>query len=572
MAEIPSQYSVYSFGEVNRHAKQMRILSISTSGELKRRITAIEYNQDVYSDTVTIQAPVLVSDLTLGNIYATDYIRESAGGAIETVVSLSWRGSYMSYAVSYVENIEGAIPISVPNVRTSSVDIAGLKDGSSYTFTVNGKSIVYVVQGKTTAPDIVTNLTGYESAGNYLLAWDYVYKALDFSHFEITLDGITLGATIDTKYQYFSGSPKLKSFGVIAVDMTGNKSIPVTLSLSYTLLPDITGLKSYYQNEISIITWDKVTDNRTPIDYEIRMGTLWENGNILGRTLVNDFSIPANGDYMIKAHYRYQDGTDIYSANEVQISIIGAVLPKNIVATFDEKSTGWIGNKTNVFINSDGNLELSSFNIDDAPIIDDIPEFNYYGGIQTIGSYEIPSAHIVDIGTAQSCRIWVDYNVYSVVVTNRVDSYLDFDSTTNIDGYSSEYALIPQISIAQNDGIFGAWQDFVVGEYVGRKFKFRGIFYSYDQYTTVILSKATFTVDMPDKLQSGNGISVGTSGVSVTYPIAFQVAPNVQITIVNAQDGDDAILTNETATGFDIQIKNGGVAVTRTINWLAKGY
>ena len=51
------------------------------------------------------------------------------------------------------------------------------------------------------------------------------------------------------------------------------------------------------------------------------------------------------------------------------------------------------------------------------------------------------------------------------------------------------------------------------------------------------------------------------------------VLPNVQITIVSAQNGDDAILTNETANGFDIDINDiNGNPVSRTINWIAQAY
>jgi len=572
LSESVGDYSNYSFGEVERHAKKMRILNISTSGELKRKISAIEYNESIYTDTILISAPTQISDLRTTGISISDYLNQSKDGTVETVVLLAWRGSSLFYNISYIKNVSGASLVSLGQTRSNNIDIYGLEDGVEYIFYVDEASVRYTIQGKSVPPEPITALIGSESNGTYSLSWAYAFKPLDFAYFEILKDGAVIGKTIDNKYSVFYRDTKTKTFAVMAVDSTGNRSTAQSVIISVSPLDNVANLKSFYVNEITKMIWDVVTDLRTPIDYEIRMGTIWENGYIIGRTPLAEYVVSANGTYMIKVHHSYPDGTELYSPLEAQLTITNAILPKNIVATFDEKSTGWIGTKSNVYVNGDGNLELLSLNINDMPIIDDIPIFDYAGGIQPSGSYEIPSAHIVDVGTAQICRIWMDYKAEGLVVTNRLDGILDFNSWVNVDGYSSAFGLVPQISIAQNDGIFGAWENFNVGDYVGRKFKFRGLFYSYDQYTTCILSKAIFYVDMQDKLQSDNGISVSITGTTITYPIAFQVAPNVQITIVNAQDGDDVKLTNETATGFDIVVRNGGSNVSRTINWLAKGY
>ena len=77
---------------------------------------------------------------------------------------------------------------------------------------------------------------------------------------------------------------------------------------------------------------------------------------------------------------------------------------------------------------------------------------------------------------------------------------------------------------------------------------------------------------MPDRLETGTGVSILAGGTSVVYAVPFQITPNVQITINGATAGDDAILTSESETGFTIQVKNGGSGVARSINWIAQGY
>jgi hypothetical protein len=59
----------------------------------------------------------------------------------------------------------------------------------------------------------------------------------------------------------------------------------------------------------------------------------------------------------------------------------------------------------------------------------------------------------------------------------------------------------------------------------------------------------------------------------VTFPLAFQTVPNVQVTIANESAAD--VITFPVAvsnTGFTVKITNGGVGVLRNIHWLASGY
>jgi hypothetical protein len=87
------------------------------------------------------------------------------------------------------------------------------------------------------------------------------------------------------------------------------------------------------------------------------------------------------------------------------------------------------------------------------------------------------------------------------------------------------------------------------------------------------LDKFVFSVDVPDRVETGTGVVVPVTGSTVTYVKPFQITPNVQITIVAAQTGDDAVLTNETDEGFDVIVTDiNDDPVERIINWVAQGY
>ena len=130
-----------------------------------------------------------------------------------------------------------------------------------------------------------------------------------------------------------------------------------------------------------------------------------------------------------------------------------------------------------------------------------------------------------------------------------------------------------QIAVSDLAGTFGAWQNFTPGQYVGRKFKMRLNLTSTDTHTSPVITAFSFTVDMPDKAQTGTNVAILAAGSAIVYPVAFQAVPNVQITILNAVMGDDIFFNaGPTANGFTVQIMNLGVGVARNINWLAKGY
>jgi hypothetical protein len=170
------------------------------------------------------------------------------------------------------------------------------------------------------------------------------------------------------------------------------------------------------------------------------------------------------------------------------------------------------------------------------------------------------------------CKIYSNIELEAFSINNNFDLIQNVDLISSVDGYiSADFAVEIQISISQDGITFGAWKKFINGDYMGQSFKMRLVLSSFNTLVTPIVRYFDFTIDMPDILESGSNTSDVTTK-SITYVNNFSIAPKVQITILNAVQGDDAILTNETADGFDIDIKNGGSNVTRSFNYFVKGY
>jgi hypothetical protein len=135
-------------------------------------------------------------------------------------------------------------------------------------------------------------------------------------------------------------------------------------------------------------------------------------------------------------------------------------------------------------------------------------------------------------------------------------------------------SVAAQIQTAGTSGVFGPWMEYQPGQYNAQYFNLRMCLQNLDplQLVTAELISLSFTLDVPDRTDTGTAVSVPSGGLTVTYTTPFNAVPNVQVTILSASQGDDAIVTSATASGFHVQIYNGGSGVARSINWVAQGY
>lgn len=333
---------------------------------------------------------------------------------------------------------------------------------------------------------------------------------------------------------------------------------------------NITGLTNYYSDGLNIITWNPVDDTRNVL-YEIRKGTSWGKGQCLGRIAGNTFTANGNGTYFIKA---FIPDYNIYSVEAVSLEINGARLVQNVIEIIDEHELGYPGEKTqSVFVNNYGILSLSGKGfVSEIPKVSEISSLLFFGGLQQEGIYECEQ--IIDIGASAKCYIYVDYNFYG---ENPFATISKIPLISAVERFIEDFGRFLtssriQISIAGDDGEFKQWQDFVAGQYYGRKFKFRAILSSSSENIVAKLGKFTINVDVPDIVETGNSILIPIEGKHIDFEKNFHAVPNLQVTILNKTNGDDEFITNIDEKGFDICLKNYDQPISKTINFVAQGY
>jgi hypothetical protein len=308
------------------------------------------------------------------------------------------------------------------------------------------------------------------------------------------------------------------------------------------------------------LSWEQIPDLDLAY-YQIRYSTLtsgatWQNSVSLVEKVsrpATSIVVPARvGSYLIKAVDKLGNFSVQESIIATNVATIGNF---NNITTQSEHPT-FSGTKTNVTL-SDGAIRLTSLNAD--------------------GTYDFSS--VIDIGAVHTARVTASLTQFAENPSELFDGGRGFtnfdDATGSFDGDSPANSNAHlEIALSDDNVTYTAFKNFVIGDYTARYFKFRLYLISRDGVTTPVVSQAIVTVDMIDRVFSGNDITSGATTYTVTFTNPFKtVNYAVGVTGQGMATGDYFLLENKTINGFDVTFKDSSNSViSRTFDYLAKGY
>ena len=332
------------------------------------------------------------------------------------------------------------------------------------------------------------------------------------------------------------------------------------------------------------LAWQQIGDLDLAY-YQIRYSTLttgasWGNSVSLVEKVARpatSITVPARvGSYLIKAFDKNGNASPNETIIATNISTIGNF---NAIVTQTESPT-FTGTKFQTIV-SDGTLRLDSSELFDSATgnFDSATSFFDSGltsfDLYSTGNYTFSSP--IDIGAVYTSRV-------TASITQTSDNADDlFDARTgNFDDASSSFDgdtpanCNAHIEIAlSNDNItYSSFRNFVVGDYTARYYKFRVTLRSFDLASTPVISALSVSIDMPDRIFSGNDITSGTGTYNVIFTLPFYSnSYAVGITAQGLNTGDFFTISNKTVNGFNVAFKNSSnTGVTKTFDYLAKGY
>ena len=346
----------------------------------------------------------------------------------------------------------------------------------------------------------------------------------------------------------------VSSFGTASTYVSAQRTIVGSIEPP----SDCTDFSCNIINGEAHLSWEQIPDLDLAF-YQIRYSTLttgatWQNSVSLVEKVsrpATSIVVPARvGSYCIKA----VDKLGNFSLNETIIATNVATIGNFNNITTQSENPNFTGTKTNLTLDSNL-LRLTN--------------------LGSNGTYDFAS--VIDIGAVHTSRVTATLAQFAENPSQLFDSESgDFDDKTgSFDGDSpSNSNAHLEIAISNDNSTFTAFKNFVIGDYTARYLKFRLVLISRDGVTTPVISQATVTVDMEDRIQSGNDITSGATTKTVAFTNPYKTASYaVGITGQGMATGDFFLVETKTVNGFNVTFKNASnTVISRTFDFIAKGF
>ena len=292
---------------------------------------------------------------------------------------------------------------------------------------------------------------------------------------------------IGTRHDVEDIVPGLWEFRVAARNTIGSLSpwlvVPKTITglLAPPSAPN--GLTLQAAGGLAVLSWQQTSDLDVRIGGHIvfkhaASGTNWAEAVSIGEALpggVTTAVLPLrSGTYLAK----FRDSSGVYSATAASIAADQVSLLDLATLQTVTESPAFAGSRSGAYVDG-GALALdSSGDFDDVTTVDDLPSWDFSGGVRTSGSYAFFT--VVDLGAVKSVRLTpsIAAQVFDVFDSfdareGDVDSWLSWDNV--ISGDEADAVLMVRRTADDPAGTpsWGPWVRLDAGEFSGRGFQFR---------------------------------------------------------------------------------------------------
>ncbi len=162
----------------------------------------------------------------------------------------------------------------------------------------------------------------------------------------------------------------------------------------------------------------------------------------------------------------------------------------------------------------------------------------------------------------------------------RIDDVPDFDSMIDFDGGEPDNCDVElYIRTTQDDPAgsptFTSWRPFNNAEFKARGYQVKAEFSTGSSQEQIAVDQLRIQAAMPRRSVTGSVTTSASANVSVAYGTGnkFYVAPSVGIVFTTNASGDYYVISNSSATGFDVSVYNSSNSrLAKVVNWTAVGY
>ncbi len=535
-SEAPASGSVFLFQNDEIQSQQFRVASVAESEEGIYGVSAIAYNSTIYD---AVESDVELTNRDISNLSAIpnpvdsisidEFLYEEANGVfVGTLVSWNHdRVNVSEFRVLYrIDNDNWqAVTTSSP-----SVTLRNLRAGRLYVqiqaknYLNRGSQITsadFQLEGKTAAPANVSGFSMIPVNGQARLTWT---QATDLD--------VRVGGYVRLRHS-----------------------------------PDLTG-----------VTWP----NSTSISEQIAGSATEAYADLKPGTYSAKF-VDSGGRESLTAALVEFTKPDLES-----VEVVGA-----LGSTEDPSFTG---TKTNLVVDTVTNeLELGEtgselaaagdFDLEDgsALLFEDGSNYQLQGdsALHQSGTYVFNSGNTFTLSDVFSLSLESTLRARSFFpYGERIDDEPDFDLITEFDGAAPNTCDVElYIRTTQDDPAgsptFTSWRRFNNAQFKARGYQVKAEFSTGGPQEQIAVDQLRVQAAMPRRSITGSVTTSTSADVSVTYGTGnkFYVTPSVGIVFTANASGDYYVISNSTATGFDVSVYNSSdTRIAKTVNWTATGY
>jgi predicted phage tail protein len=536
-SEAPAAGSVFLFQNDEIQSQQFRVASVAESEDGIYSVSAVAYNSTIY-DAVESDNELTnrdISNLSLipnavDSISLDEFLYEE-GSSVHVGASVSWnhdRVNVSEFRVQYrIDNDNWqAVETSSP-----SVTLRTLRAGRLYV-QIQAKNSLgkgsqitasnFQLSGKTAAPADVANFSMIPVNGQARLTWT---QATDLD--------VRVGGYVRLRHS-----------------------------------PDLSG-----------VTWP----NSTSISEQISGSATEAYADLKPGTYSAKF-VDSGGRESLNAALIEFTKPDLES-----VEVVGA-----LGSTEDPSFTG---TKTNLVVDTVNNeLELGTtgnelsalgdFDLEDGNglLLEDGETYLLQGDdeLHQSGTYVFNGGNAFELSDVFSLRLDSTLRARSFFpYGERIDDEPDIDAVTDFDGTAPNTCDVKLfIQTTQDDPsgspTYTSLRRFNNAEFKARAFKIEAHFSTGGPQEQIAVDQLRVEAAMPRRSVTGSVTTSTSADVSVTYGTGnkFYVTPSVGVVMAAQNSGENYIISNSSATGFDVSVYDsvGGSRIAKAITWTATGY
>ena len=533
--------------------------------------------------TLSINASAKAYDITIGDIIDVSHSSLGYSSKLFRVVGQTFNQDF-TVGLSLIEHADAFYTWATKTAQAS-VPATNLPNPFNITtptsVTLDDQLIEYNDGTVIVALDILIGA----SADSFVSYYQVEYKLSTESDYKIHAQGTGLNQrvlnVVDQKI-YNVRVKAVNSFGVSSTYVTATRTIIGAIEPPQ----DVEDFSCNILAQEAHLSWTQVPDLDLAY-YQVRYSTLtdgtgdWANSVSLVEKVsrpATSINVPARvGTYLIKA----VDKLGNFSSNATAIvsNVTGVTNFNNITSVSEHPD--FDGTLTNTVI-ADGTLRLDSSELfDSASGNFDAETTRFFdSGVANADFYASGNylfADVVDIGAKHTCRLTATLKQTSDdpddLFDNRSGLFDTQNSSFDGDTPANSNAHI-EIATSDDNSTYTSFQNFVIGEYTARFFKFRVVLTSSDLASTPVVEEISVTIDMIDRIFSGNDITSGASTKTVAFGQPFKTTSYaLGVAGQGMAVGDFFLIESKTINGFNITFKNSSnSAISKTFDYIAKGF